>query len=106
MSPDTRGFTLPEVVIALVIAQATLFGTLGMFTLAARQLSRAHALEEALTQAHSIADSLADGAAVGQGIDSTGANRIIWTVDTAGNFVITVLAQSGDSLAFEGKTRR
>ena len=91
---------------ALVIAQTTLLGTVGMLTLAIGHLGRAQTLEEAVTHAHSVADSLANGAIAGQGADSSGSFRLAWTVDSIGGFVITVRAPKGDSLVFEGRTRR
>jgi len=60
-----RGFTLLEVVIALVIVEVTVVGVLTSLTLSARLLRRGEVVQRVVASAESVRDSLALGASAG-----------------------------------------
>lgn len=56
---SSRGFTLVELVVALVLFELLLLGAVGTLHLAATHAVRAETLERALWAAEAVADSLA-----------------------------------------------
>ena len=52
------GFTLIEVVVAVLVLQVGMLGALGMLVVAARTLTRAETLTWAVAEAEGVADSL------------------------------------------------
>ncbi len=78
-----RGFTLVEVLVALVVLEVGILGVMGTLVLAARTLSRAEAEEEGVAEVGRVADSLV---AAGGGGDGGGGHRrtargeVVWSV--------------------------
>lgn len=73
-----RGFTLVEVVVALVVLGAGVLGVVGGALLAARALREAEAVEGAVELAGSVLDSLVQLPAVGAGERDVGRYRASW----------------------------
>lgn len=89
------GFTLVEVVVALVVLEVCVVGVASMLTLASRTLARAERLEAAVATVEGVLDSLraipapVDGR---RGLASGGV--IVWIVGPDG--AVTVRAESVD----------
>ena len=92
------GFTLVEILVALVVLQVGLLGVLGSLVLAARTLTRAEALERAVVELHQVYDSLSSGAAPGEGERTSLAGRLRWVVGADGTFSASFLGDR-DSLS-------
>lgn len=75
-----RGFTLVEVLVALVLLEIGLLGVVGTLTLAARTLARAELREHAAAAVERVADSLvATGTTAGQGRVADPAGEVVWS---------------------------
>ena len=92
------GFTLLEVVVALLVLEVSVVGAVGMLVLASSTLSRAERLERATATAEGVLDSLARGTSPGSGSVASDAGEISWTVDDSGRVSLTALAPSGEPL--------
>lgn len=66
--PPREGFTLAEVIVALVILQVGMIGCLGMLVVAHRRLALAERLHTATQAAAGVADSLFAAGAAGAGL--------------------------------------
>ena len=86
---EARGFTLVEVVVALIVLQVGILTSLGVLVLATRTMARAQVLERVAWRVSAVRDSLAavDGVVAGQ--DSVDAVRVSWT-PTATGFALVV----------------
>jgi type II secretory pathway pseudopilin PulG len=73
-----RGFTVVEVVVALVILEIGLLATAGLITISAGLLSRAQEIEGAVAAAASVADSLGSHGFAGNGERPDVAGTVIW----------------------------
>ena len=98
MSLSRRGFTLVEVVMALLVVEMAVVGVLGTMALAARTLRRAERLEAATGRAEAVLDSLRRGAAPGSGRDVFDDVAVVWTVDSAGAVELTATDEHGGTL--------
>lgn len=78
------GFTLLEVVVALVVFSIGLLGAAGMLTASARTLSAARGLEAAGALALEVADSLASAGVNGPGMREDPRGSVTWTVESRG----------------------
>ena len=95
-----RGFTLLEVVLALVILEVAVVGAVGTLTLASRNLGSAERLERAVAAAEGILDSLAGVADPQSGSGSYPGFGLSWSID--GERRIALRASGADpSLQFE-----
>jgi len=74
-----RGFTLVEVLVALLVLELGLLGGLSLLTTASRTLSRAVTLELAVAALEGAADSLLDSGWSGAGRSGLGAGEVTWT---------------------------
>lgn len=83
------GFTLVEVLVALVVLEVGLLGVVGMSVLAAGTMARAAERQRAVGSLEVVADSLLRHGVAGAGEREMGAHRIRWS--TRGG-VTTVLA--------------
>jgi type II secretory pathway pseudopilin PulG len=83
------GFTLVEVVVALVVIEVGLLGVLGSLILAAQTLSQAEHLERATAEVHRVYDSLSVGALVGEGEREAPPGWLRWTVGADGEALVT-----------------
>lgn len=77
MSP-IRGFTLAEILVALVVFQVGVLGAGGMLVLAGSVLSRGRDLEWAVQEVRSVADSLGRFGTTGAGARETAFGRVEW----------------------------
>ncbi|MEQ1857833.1 MAG: prepilin-type N-terminal cleavage/methylation domain-containing protein [Longimicrobiales bacterium] len=76
-----RGFTLLEVVVALLVLEVAVVGVVGALVLASSTLTRAEVLERAAAEAEGVLDSLARTR--GPRADSSGRpwGALVWIVD-------------------------
>ena len=88
-----RGFTLVEVLVALVIFEVGLLGVVGTLVLASRTLARAVLLERAVGQVESVLDSLAQAQGSGGGQRPAVGGALSWSVDADGS--VSVIFQGG-----------
>lgn len=81
----SRGFTLVEILVALVILQVGLLGVVGTLVLAARVLNQARDLEVAVAALEAVYDSLrlADGTE-GRGEARLGPGILSWSAGADG----------------------
>jgi len=93
-----RGFTLLEVVIALLVMELAVLGAVGVLTLASRTLARAEHLERAAAAVEGVMDSLtAEPEPTDGGLVVAGAT-ISWAVDATGELALVALGVAGDTL--------
>ena len=85
-----RGFTLVEVLVALVILQVGLLGVAGQIGVAHSMLDRAVRLEWAVAVAESVADSLSRFGYSGEGSIDLSAGRVGWELWSGGDGSILV----------------
>lgn len=97
------GFTLVEVLVALVVLQVGLLGVVGTLLLASRTLRRAELTEWAVAEVQRTADSLlATGAGSGAGQASSGPGELRWEVDGGGRLRVEYHSGSEILVAVEG----
>ena len=75
-----RGFTLIEVVVALVVLEIAFVGVAGVLRLASSTLARAEALETAVAVAEGVLDSLKQADVVEAGERGFGGGDVVWIV--------------------------
>ncbi|NJD18674.1 MAG: prepilin-type N-terminal cleavage/methylation domain-containing protein [Gemmatimonadetes bacterium] len=73
-----RGFTLVEVMVALVVLEVGLLGVLGTLWLATSTLARAERVERGVAEVERVWDSLAAAGDAGSGMLETPAGRVRW----------------------------
>ncbi|NNF14299.1 MAG: type II secretion system protein [Gemmatimonadetes bacterium] len=98
MMMSRRGFTLIEVVVALLVLEMAVVGVLGTMALAARTLHRAERLEAATGRAEAVLDSLRRGASPASGMDAFDDVSMAWTVDTVGRVELEAVDERGGLL--------
>lgn len=89
------GFTLVEVVVALLIFQVGLLGVVGTLVLASRTVGRAVRLEGAVAEVESVLDSLSHVAGRGPGIRQTPGGTLTWSLDADGEVSLTFRGDTG-----------
>jgi type II secretory pathway pseudopilin PulG len=91
------GFTLLEVVIALLVLEVAVVGLVGTLVLASSTLTRAETLEQAVATAEGVLDSLARGAA---GADSSSfpGGTVAWSVGDSGRVALRATDAAGSTL--------
>ncbi len=89
------GFTLVEVLVALVILQVGLLGVAGQISVAHRLLDRAVRLEWAVAVAESVADSLGRFGYSGPGSIDLAEGRVGWEPWSGGGESIVVWVEDG-----------
>lgn len=95
-----RGFTLIEVVIALVVLEIGVLGVVGTLLLATRTLTEAERTTRAAAEAALVADSLETHGFAGPGEDSFPGGVVRWEVGgAAGQPVVVAIEADGDTLA-------
>jgi type II secretory pathway pseudopilin PulG len=101
MSPvrGRGGFTLLEVVVALLVLEVAVVGLVGSLVLASATLTRAESLERAVATAEGVLDSLAATAIVLAGsVPHSGGGMVRWSVDDSGMVHVEATAASGETL--------
>ena len=90
-----RGFTLIEVMVALVILEVGLLGVVGTLVLASRTLARASLLERSVGQVESVLDSLAESRTSGMGELAAQGGVLSWTVALDGTASVKFQSEVG-----------
>lgn len=98
-----RGFTLIEVVMALLVLEVAVIGVLGSLMLASRTARRAEQLERLVQHVESTLDSLRHGARVGDDSVSHPEGRIGWSVEPDGT--LTLIADGAEGVVVEVSSR-
>jgi len=104
MRRAVTGFTLVEVVLALIVFEVGMLGVVSMVVIAARSLSRAEWLERSLTLAYAVIDSLSLEGAPGAGERTHAAGSISWILGIDGNLSLESIGPDG-SVLFHVATR-
>lgn len=91
-----KGFTLVEVLVALVLLEVGLLGVVGTLVLAARTLARAELEERGVAEVERVLDSLsAAGVSSGEGRSPVRGGEVRWWAD--GGIVRLVFATAVDT---------
>ena len=93
----SRGFTLLEVVIALVIVEVAVVGVLSSLALSARLLRRGEVVQRLVASAEEVLDSLARGAAAGADSLRSDEGWVRWTVSSDGRLRILGSTDGGEA---------
>ena len=97
-----KGFTLIEVIVALVVLQVAVVGVLGTALVASRTMRTAEAIALRARIASSIVDSLRVDGSPGPGTTLRSEVRIDWIIDDAG--VLDLTAATPDSAVLRVRT--
>ena len=93
-----RGFTLLEVVIAILVLEVGVLAAVGTMSVAVTNLARAERLERAVASSEGVLDSLAGVAGATSGASTLAGAEIEWSVDTDGVVALRALDPDGDVL--------
>lgn len=93
-----KGFTLIEVVVALVILEIGVLGAAGTLVLAAATMTRAEALERAVAATEGVLDSLAFAASGGRGAKPFRGGEVVWFANAQGHLVVNAMSHDADTL--------
>lgn len=97
-TPESRtGFTLVEVVVALLVFEVGVMGVVGLVALSGRLLGRAALTERAVYGAQQVVDSVADAPRGGPGERPFPGGRLNWSTSDAGRGLRRVRVQAVDS---------
>lgn len=97
-NPVSEGFTLVEVVVALLVLEVGVLGALATMVVAAETLRKAHRLDRATGRVEAVLDSLRGGASPGSASVLVDDVRIRWTVDAGGDVDVGATDQEGSLL--------
>ncbi len=94
-----RGFTLVEVMVALLLLQVGLLATVGLLLMSQRTVNRAELLTRSLVAADRIADSLVEAGGGGSGGQAFPWGRVEWVGGRGGGLLLRGTAHGeGDTL--------
>lgn len=93
----TRGFTVIEVIVAIVLLEVCVLGVAGMLVLSSRTLTRAEALETAVAVAEGVLDSLRALPAAAPGSRTLDDGTLEWTIGPADEVVVRARGLDGTS---------
>lgn len=91
------GFTLLEVVVALLLMEVAVLAAAGTLVLASRSMAEASHLERAVMEAEGVLDSLSSVAGPVSGGRAYPGGDIKWTVDSSGVVLLTVVSGEGEA---------
>jgi Tfp pilus assembly protein PilV len=96
-----RGFSLVEVVLALLVFQVGILGAVGMMVLAQKSMNRAEVRVRAVLEAEWVADSLARAGSSGSGSLDRSWGKLGWAPAThgAGGLMVVATGPLSDTLA-------
>jgi len=92
------GFTLVEVLVALIVMEVATLGVLGSLVLASETMRRAETLERATARAEGVLDSLHSVLGSGSGVRPFVGGEVRWTVDDRGYLVLNAVDERGVAL--------
>ncbi len=92
------GFTLIEVVVALLIMEIATLGVLGTLVLASNTMRQAETLERAAARAEGVLDSLRVGGDPGTGSRAFLGGEVHWVIDARGSVTLTAVDEHGGTL--------
>jgi type II secretory pathway pseudopilin PulG len=95
-----KGFSLVELVVALVMMEVGVLGVVGTLTLAARTMAEAEELERAVVDVDRVSDSLAAAGVSGSGARATLWGRLRWSVGHD-RMVLTAAPRRGGEFVVE-----
>lgn len=93
-----RGFTLLEVVVALLVLEVAVVGVVGALVLASSTLARAEAVEHQVAVTEGLLDSLARSAAAGADSVRNPLGRVSWVVDDSGHITLRAMDARDDTI--------
>ena len=82
------GFSMVEVLVALVVLELVILGAVGMMVVASTTMSEAEVIERAVSALEGTADSLSQQATIGRGSKDVAGGRIEWSVEPDGEFIM------------------
>ncbi len=88
------GFTLVEVVVALLVLEVGILGAVGTLLLASRTLTRAEAVERGVLETESVLDSLERGAFSGPGVRDGEEGATSWALASDGSVRIRYVSRA------------
>ena len=91
----STGFTLLEVVVALLLLELAVVGAVGTLAVASRTLAEAEHLERAVMEAEGVLDSLAGVSGAESGSRTFSGGGLEWSVDEAGAVVLRAVRTDG-----------
>jgi type II secretory pathway pseudopilin PulG len=97
-SLERRGFTLLEVVIALLVVELAVIGGVGIMVLASATLTRAERLQTASASAQAVLDTLMSSGVMGDGTAAYTGGELRWQVEESGEVALWAVDPVGDTL--------
>jgi type II secretory pathway pseudopilin PulG len=92
------GFTLLEVVVALLVLEIAVVGLVGTLVLASATLTRAETLERVVATAEGVLDSLAGDASVRADSSVSAGSTVTWLVDDSGRVRVRATDATGSPI--------
>lgn len=90
------GFTLLEVVVALLVLEVAVVGLVSSLVLASATLTRAESLERAVATAEGVLDSLAATASIrADSVPHSGGGTVRWSLDDSGRVILQATEAGG-----------
>jgi len=97
-APEPRGFTLLEVVIALLVVELAVIAGAGVLVLASSTLTRAERLQRAIASAEAVLDTVVVSSAMSSGLATYAGGELRWQVEESGEVVLWAVESTGDTL--------
>jgi len=94
----TRGFTLVEVVVALLLLEVVVLGGVGLLAVSSATLTAAEELERAVGLAEGVLDSLSSAPVREDGAASYRGGEVRWSVGTDGATLVAATDSRGRAL--------
>ena len=95
---EPRGFTLLEVVIALLVVELAVIAGAGVLVLASTTLTRAERLQRAIASAEAVLDTVVASPVPSGGIAAFVGGELRWQVEESGEVVLRAVESTGDTL--------